>query len=535
MSTVNPTMPEANASKFRSMFWPIYGKEHKKFIPTVLMFFLISFVYSVLRGLKDTFVVTQMDAAAIPYIKTFLVVPGAILYMLYYSKLSNIMSKQKLFFFAIFPFIAFFALFTLVLYPYQEMIHPIEYFNGLAASTASTSLKVIFTILKQWSFAVFYVMAELWGSAVLSLMFWGFANDITEVSQAKRFYGMLGIGANIALAASGKMLGFTKTLSIESIAKGPFAFLLPASGTKEALMAFNVNMLGGIVILSAFLVLFIYYYMQSTVLKDPELSSAAPKKKKKKAKLSMMEGIKFLATSKYLAMIAIMVLAYNISINLVEVTWKAQIKEYYPNSVDYQAFMGQYQMYLGAFTIFMMMFVSSNVLRTFGWLAGALITPVVLLITGAGFFAFLLFGDLAPVKAVVEMIGITPLAIAIIFGTIQNIASKACKYSLFDPTKEMAYIPLDEESKVKGKAAIDVVGGRLGKAGGSVIQMGLISLFGSMSAILAPIGVISTLIIVIWIYAVKDLGVRFEKATSGKEDESKSVSKDATEGATATA
>ena len=72
--------------------------------------------------------------------------------------------------------------------------------------------------------------------------------------------------------------------------------------------------------------------------------------------------------------------------------------------------------------------------------------------------------------------------LAVVFGTAQNIMSKSAKYSLFDPTKEMAYIPLDQESKVKGKAAIDVVGARLGKSGGSLVQQGLIIACGSLGS-----------------------------------------------------
>lgn len=59
---------------------------------------------------------------------------------------------------------------------------------------------------------------------------------------------------------------------------------------------------------------------------------------------------------------------------------------------------------------------------------------------------------------------------AVLVGAAQNVFSKSAKYSLFDPCKEMAYIPLDQELQLKGKAAIDVVCNPLGKSGGSAIQ-----------------------------------------------------------------
>jgi len=114
------------------------------------------------------------------------------------------------------------------------------------------------------------------------------------------------------------------------------------------------------------------------------------------------------------------------------------------------------------------MLIGSNILRRVTWTVAALLTPLMIIITGLGFFGFIVFEDQLSFVAV--FFGTGPLALAVYTGLVQNVLSKATKYSLFDSTKEMSYIPLDDEMKSKGKAAVDVIGGRFGKAGGGVIQ-----------------------------------------------------------------
>jgi AAA family ATP:ADP antiporter len=262
----------------------------------------------------------------------------------------------------------------------------------------------------------------------------------------------------------------------------------------------------------------IYYYINKKVLTDPQFQIVEEKKaKKEKPKLSIKESFGFLARSPYIGCLAVLVIGYGIAINLVEVTWKAQLKLQYPSGNEYNAFMGKFSFMTGLITILMMLFVGGNVVRKFGWGVGALITPVVLLITGVGFFSFVIFKD--SLAGFIAMFGTTPLMLAVLFGTAQNIMSKSAKYSLFDPTKEMAYIPLDQESKVKGKAAIDVVGARLGKSGGSIVQQILIVSFGSLAAITPIIGGILFVIIAAWIVAARSLSKRYAALTSQKDAE----------------
>ena len=57
--------------RWRNALWPVHRFELKKLIPMLLIFFLVSFDYNVLRILKDTLVVTAKSSGAevIPFIK----------------------------------------------------------------------------------------------------------------------------------------------------------------------------------------------------------------------------------------------------------------------------------------------------------------------------------------------------------------------------------------------------------------------------------------------------------------------------------
>ena len=482
-------------SGFRKFVWPIHFFELKKVLPMFLMMFFISFVYTVLRDLKDTIIINApgSDSETIPSIKLFGVLPAALIFLALFSKFANVLSRERLFYYTLTPFLIFFAIFTFVLYPNVATIHPHQSADWLT-TVLPRGLNGLIAIYRNWSFALFYIFSELWGSVVLSLLFWGFANQITRIREAKRFYLVFGLGANVALPFAGQFVRHFSNLDNLVGIEDPWGYTL--------------SRLTPLIVVSGIIVMFLYNYMTHVVMKDPRFApkEGEVKVKKKKLKMSFKESLVYLLSSRYILALTILVLAYGSLINIYEVTWKGQLKLAYPTHNEYANFMGFYSQVMGIVSIFMMLFVGGNVIRNFGWLVGAAFTPLMLLITGTLFFAFIVFRDslVGPIAA----FGTTPLMMAIYIGFIQNVLSKSSKYSLFDPTKEIAFIPLDEESKVKGKAAVDVVGARMGKSLGSGVQF-FLALFAPLATLTPVLALICIVFGVVWLYAVKSLNEDF--------------------------
>jgi ATP:ADP antiporter, AAA family len=180
--------------------------------------------------------------------------------------------------------------------------------------------------------------------------------------------------------------------------------------------------------------------------------------------------------------------------------------------------MGTFSSATGAVTLLTML-ASRSIFNNLGWGFAAQVTPLMVLVTGGIFFSQVLKPELwLPVAA---KMGTTPLMLSVIVGAAQNIFSKSSKYSLFDPCKEMAYIPLDAEQKSKGKAAIDVIGNPLGKSGGSFIQQVLIVSLGSLAASAPYLCGILLAVTSGWLVAARSLLPLFENAMKKMEAEKK--------------
>lgn len=485
-------------AKVRDAIFPIYGKQEvTKFLLIGSIKFFIILALTFTRDLKDTLVVTQCGAEAIAFLKIYGVLPAATAFIAGYSKASNVLGKKTLFYVTCVPFFIFFAVFDLFLHPNAKNLQPslaaVQSF--LPGDATSGAMGVMAKIFANWTSALFYVLAEIYSSVSVGLLFWQFANDVVPIDQAKRFYPLFAQMSGLAPVLAGQYVVW-------------FASRAETFGSSLDRLTAAVTFAG--------IMICVFYHLSSSFVERTGGNSnkadgntvGKDGKKVKKEKLSIAESGKFLASSQYLRLIATLVLGYGLSINFTEVMWKSLVKKQYPNPLDYQRFMGNFSSAVGLSTC-IVIFFGVHVIRLLGWRVGAVATPSIMAVLAAPFFACILLGFDNPAR----------LKAAVILGTIQSLLSKTSKYALFDPTTQMAYIPLDQESKVKGKAAIDVLGSRIGKSGGSLIQQGLVFAFGDIISAAPVVGVVFYSVLLVWIQAAGKLGVLFHAQTEIKKAE----------------
>ncbi|MBM3198100.1 MAG: NTP/NDP exchange transporter [Chlamydiae bacterium] len=489
----------------RTLLWPVHRSEMKKVLSMLFLLFLLCIAYSVLRNLKDTIVLTakHSGAEAIPFLKVWGMLPGAIIATFCYTRLARVFTREVVFYCIITGFVAYYLLFAFVIHPHSEQLH-LHTLGDWLSLHLPEGCRGLISLVRNWTFTTFYVVSELWSTVVLGILFWGFANDTTGVAEAKRTYGILNIGSNIAPVLG----GVAGLLCGASLSLGSEAQSWSQTLEKTSLM---IACLG-------FAAMALFYWINRRVLpqKKEETPSSQEVLPKKKTRISVRDSIRYISKSKYLTCLAILVLGFNISINFTDILWKEQLKRFFTDPNAMYLHMQKVTMGIGIIgTVGGALF--SLMVNRLGWTFTAILTPMIMTVMAIGFFVFLFFGD-ALTALTSAVVGASPLMLTVYFGSLQNCLSKAGKYSLFDATKELAFLPLDSDARLQGKAAIDGLGSSLGKSGSSITYQGMLVFLGSLTASTPYICAILFVVLTAWISSVFTLGGLFKKASQPREE-----------------
>lgn len=498
------TFEEQKFNKFQQLFWPIHNHELKKFLPMSLLMFCILFVYTMVRDLKDVFIQKYAvcgGAELIPVLKLCFVMPSAFLTVMLFTYLVGKFGSTKTFYIMVSIFAIFFATFVLVLFPNYTTIHAEVTAVKKLQDSLPGFLYFVVPCITNWSFTLFYVFSEMWGTIAIASLFWQFANRVTKKSEVKRFYGVYALLGGIGVYFSGT------TLEKMSNAKG-------------AEFDRNVLIMVSLCVLFALAAMIIFYYINNVVLKDPRFYTTIDvHPNKRHGKISMMEGIKILLTSPYIGLIAVLVASYSIAINFIEVVLKEQMRLAFPNANDYGSIVGRLSQ-MTAITTILATLLSTSILRKCKWIVPAIISPLIMLIGGGLFFTLVVYSK----NGGTSIFGIEILTAMCWLGLISDILIKSVKYCLFDASKNLAYRPLNDDEKTKGQAAVEVIAGRTGKAGASVIHYlltNVVSVGSKISSHLYVIIPIFAITVIGWIMAVFGLNNQYTEKLSKNETKEK--------------
>ena len=292
---------------------------------------------------------------------------------------------------------------------------------NVATALVIAALIVIWWLLRlrlDWMLYVFNVFVSLF-SIILVSQGWLVAANIFNPREAKRLYGILGLGAVLGAAFGGSFTAWTvEAVGVEN--------LVPAS---------------------AFLVLLAYFcYRLLIAQKGVSLSGARAGEEPEE--FSLAEVGRSVARHRHLqVIIAIISITYVVDV-MVEFQFSAMAKAAYLDREDLTAFFGSfYGLWLNLCTFFFQAFLTSAVVGRFG-VGGALqVMPVTIAVASATAFA-------APS---VWSTGATRLAEA------------STRYTFNRTGMELLYLPLPVELKNRTKAFMDIFVDRMSRGLGGLI------------------------------------------------------------------
>ena len=306
----------------------------------------------------------------------------------------------------------------------------------------------------------FYVTGDIW-TTVMVATFWAFANDLNSGDEAERLYGIIGLGGVVGgFVGSSVVAGLVDHLGRSTLVYG---CLVPTA------------LIGGLAV-----------WIHTRAVEDETPCCPEDEEVIEDDDNAFIEGAKLVFQSRYLLAMAAVLGLYEMVSNIVDFQLAAIVEQQITTEIQRDTFFGVVGQATSLVSIGVQLFLTSFVMKRFSVKVALLFLPVAILGGTAGFV----------------------MLPSLLFVGFMSVSDNALNYSINQSAKEALYTPTTPDEKYKAKSFIDMFVQRAGKVLAVVLNLGLTAL---VITDVRWLSVAVGLLLVIWIFAVRFLGRRYEE------------------------
>ncbi len=259
--------------------------------------------------------------------------------------------------------------------------------------------------LSNYIYPLLYIFVEIAGSLII-VPFWTFANEIYTSREAKRLFGIIGAGGVLANVAAG---GLTKII-VHNV------------GTENLLIICSVIL--------AFAAVIIFKISKCT-----EVINILPSTEQKRQSQNVLRDISNIFSEDYTRKLALIVIVMAIVITSVDYQFKILARSSFTKENSLTEFLAMFVFSTGILACIIQFFITGRFVNKYGIFAALFTLP---LFTGIGITFFIFYGTLFAIG-------------------ISQASNYMFRYTVWDSTFQMLYIPIPPKKRNASKAIIDGV------------------------------------------------------------------------------
>lgn len=267
----------------------------------------------------------------------------------------------------------------------------------------------------RWVSAVFYIWINFF-NYILVAHFWTFANQFFNPREGKRLFGFILTVGTLGGIAGGLAadLSVTKFFSTEDVLLVAAFALLLSIGVVQLVERFAPN--------------------RASV---KEISTPSTKKSEE-AENSFDRG----AYRQHIRHLGLMVIFVVIVSTLIDYQFNVMVGSTYPTKMAKTVFFGEFFAILNVISLFLQFFLTSRILKKFGIGVTLILMPVILSLGSIGFM----------------------FLPTVLLASCLKISDKTLHYSLIQSSRELLFLPVPSQIRVKAKLFIDIFVNRFASA-----------------------------------------------------------------------